>query len=318
LYFKITISSTMDALQGNPFLSRESVGGAAAAAQPARRRRLLPSLEDGHQMTLARKAREARQERMRVLQVRLAEFDAKLKEFAIHSATRPDSAFEICEQADNTFILANVCGCGACAFHAFIANRILKLTDIVIPHCTGDEGAHRLVAELKELLLEFCTILETNQRNADFIASILVVEVLEDRTKPIDLDVGFEITEEERRFFSTFPASTTRKLSTLQEYGAMIRAPNYYGTDSEFRLMAILFRVQINVFRDIRAEVNQLQALDPTNFETHHSYVGSGMVIEAPAENHYNIFHSSAHYQVAYSIPNTFPPVLSVFGEITM
>lgn len=168
----------------------------------------------------------------------------------------------------NNFIfiiyLINVRGDGACGLNALIKAYIEKNTDIILPY--APTWMPNCVADIKLLLLSLVQLLAQNPDNMHFIESLY-----------------------------NNPDNIKYRVSNFETYGAMLCNQEYFITNFEIRLFAILVKMQVNVIR-----FNSYQ-----HIELYQSFLGSGSPVIQPLSNNntqLTIAHIPGHYMYVKEI----------------
>ena len=222
---------------------------------------------------------------MKPFQARIDEFVAIVIDWAedipvrpVRDPTKTLEKLEILTTHGQDFLVANVRGCGACGYRAFITNLVLKNTGKLLPY--DPAGIHDHIAALKTIMLDFIDILadvsdeDNTKKNQWFINGLLDIP-----------DNKIQLGDS----------------PTLLEYRRLVITQSYYASNYDFQLLAMLFKVQINIIISKLPNRINPELLDSFS---HYSYTGVGMRIAAPCKDHYNIVQVPMHYQVVLSIPN--------------
>jgi hypothetical protein len=135
-----------------------------------------------------------------------------------------------------TINFVDVRGDGACGFRAFLSEVIYQAShkQVLLPY--DPAGIHIYIKELKEIICEFIDIIHAVPANAWFVNDILSV-----------------------------PQNQKRGIATIDEYKIFLMQKDYFMTNYEIRLIAMLFKTQINIIREHTFSTETHQCFPPVD-----------------------------------------------------
>jgi hypothetical protein len=176
-------------------------------------------------------------------------------------------------------ISSDVAGDGACCPRA-IFTSFLHIHDINLPK--DPDSLKEFILMLKTCMHDLLIVLNQNPKNQDFVRGL-------------------------------FSNPRNPKFTTIDEWFTHISTNNYWFTDGEIRLVAILFGLldepieQINVFMKSPTEYNPYQSFN---------CYGTPHIVKPDFQNHITIINTGGHFRSVISIEDDFTQIFGMDAEI--
>ena len=179
---------------------------------------------------------------------------------------------------------SDVRGDGACGFRAILTSFLQK-SGIKLSYAPF--GMENFILTLKECMFELLTVLSKNPENREFVNGMI-------HNRHYDGPKG-----------------------NVTQWFEMVKPNDYYCTDGDIKLIAILFGMLPERDRITQINVLKLCPVEHNPYQSFNCY-GTQNIVPPSARDHINIIHTGGHFRSVSNFVGILPPILGLDSIITL
>ena len=179
---------------------------------------------------------------------------------------------------------SDVLGDGACGFRAILTSFLQK-SGINLSYAPF--GMEDFILILKQCMFELLSVLSKEHENHEFVNGMLCNR------------------------------HNGEPKANITEWFEMVKPNDYYCTDGDIRLIAILFGMLSERDKITQINVLKLHPIELNPYQSFNSY-GSPNIVFPSVQEHINIIHTGNHFRSVSNFVGVLPPILGIDYIITL